>query len=165
MTAVAEVNGDFNNWIIEQLLAVAQEMKKRFEALEAKMQEIVQEVTKILHELLALVCSKTPPTPQQLAEITRELGELDKSLDRAAKLSEECGALGSTTITGYHRQSELSELLQKADETAQIIKKMVDALTKMLAKHGAPNRSELAQMIQEIDQLDKELFLEKSSTN
>lgn len=187
MTGVAQVNSNDNIFVQENALSQLEpdylKSKKEFDALLDKMQQIIQEITKLVQELMAFVGSKTPPTPDQLAQI---MGQMDAALGKAHSCLDDCEALSAKTgfsALGYaitkekpktdsavkvflgeeitrEKKNELQLLhtLQKADEIVQSQKKLAEAFAKMLAKQGAPNMSELQQMLQEIDQLEKKLF-------
>jgi ferritin-like protein len=184
MTGVARINSNDNVFVQENVLAELEtdylRSKKEFDALLDKMQQIVQEITKLVQELMAWVGSKTPPTPDQLAQI---MGQMDVALGESKSCLDDCNALfaktefaalGAATPKAKKSQIQeilneetklkkkelqLSQLFQKADEIEQSQKKLMEAIAKMLAKHGPPKMSELQQLIQEIDQLEKKLAL------
>ncbi len=189
MTGVAKVNSNDNIFVQENTLAQLEsdylKSKKEFDALLDKMQQIIQEITKLVQELMAFVGSKTPPTPDQLAQI---MGQMDVALGKAHSCLEDCNALSAKTefagigaaiikeklktdphvrmflyeeITELKKNElQLSQLFQKADEVVESQKKLTEAIAKMLAKQRAPNMSELQQLLQEIDQLEKKLALQ-----
>lgn len=184
VTGIAKVNSNDNIFIQENTLAQLEsdylKSKKEFDALFDKMQKIIQEITKLVQELMAFVGSKIPPTPDQLAQI---MGQMDVALGEAHSCLEDCNTLSAKTefaalkaATPKAKQSQLQEILQeetklkknelqlfqtlqKADDIEQSQKKLTEAIAKMLAKHGPPKMSELQQLIQEIDQLEKKLAL------
>ncbi len=187
MTGVAKVNSDANILLQENALAQLEtdylKSKKEFDALLDKMQQIIQEITKLVQELTAFVGSKTPPTSDQLAQI---MGQMDMALAKMNNLREEGnGLVAKTEFAGLgdaiqkerpdskvkrfldeeitqvkKNELQLFQTLQKADEIEQSMKKLMDGIAKMLAKQGPPKMSELQQLIQELDQLEKKLALE-----
>jgi uncharacterized protein Yka (UPF0111/DUF47 family) len=187
MTCISRVNSNDNAFAQESILSQLEtdtlKDRKEFLALLDKMNEIIQEIKKLVQELMTFVGSKTPPTPDQLAQI---MGRMETALGQARSCLDDCEALSAKTeFTGLkdatylamvlHPKSPIDLLqeetklkkkelqflqtLQKADEVLQSQKKMAEAIAKMLDKHGPPKMGELQQLLEEIDQLEKKLAL------
>jgi len=65
-------------------------VKKEFDELQDKFEELLENIKKLINELLTLLSSKTPATPEQIAQIVKDINGFESQV---AQLSGQVAAL------------------------------------------------------------------------
>ena len=151
-------------------------MKKELAELEAKFEQLCQELFKIIQEVVALVASGTPASSPEWAKLG---GEIDTITDQSNKLSSEIKLLQTQMSYAPIRELALSMPLdaarihilqgllqeakqlqekqsqseQKLEEIRKALTQAVQAMIKTVVSHGTQSNTQLEQLVQELKQL------------